>query len=197
MDIEEFKKCLKNQNAEILYKEFLLNEDVFIFKEKTNPTSHYHNYKIAISDILEINPKNIAIIGSAKTGFSLSPSKNFKEFEPDPTSTEASDIDLIIISEKYYKLLWENALNYKYSFVGRSYKHRANEIFRHFISIKINDLKSEEAHFFKDWIIRVEAIKKISNTKFNILNDINYRVYESWDFADTYHIKGMEELKNA
>lgn len=197
MNSDSFIELIASRDVKEIYQEIILDEEVFIFKDIANSSKKYHNLKVQISKILNINPKNIAIVGSAKLGFSLSPDKNFREFIPYQEGIKCSDIDLIIVSEFYYKSLWKSALDYAYSFSASSYNSRAKEIFKHFISINQSRLQHGEIEYFKDWVGKIEKIKRIFNIEFNILNDINYRVYENWEFADTYHINGMEKLKNA
>ena len=49
--------------------------------------------------------------------------------------------------------------------------------------------------FFKEWISRIDKFNKDYQTIFGIKHEINYRIYESWEAVELYHIKGIQELK--
>ena len=53
-----------------------------------------------MSKTLGVHVNNIAIVGSAKMGFSLSPDKDYRDFN------DESDIDLVLVSDGIYKSSW-------------------------------------------------------------------------------------------
>ena len=59
-------------------------------------------FKEIVSTSLGINFHSLQIVGSAKTGFSLSPKKVLQPFHERDDTTESSDIDIALISEKLY-----------------------------------------------------------------------------------------------
>ena len=82
-----------NSKSELdIYYEYLLGQEVWYFKNNGDDfSSDYDSFKKFISKKLNNPFNNISIVGSAKTRFSFSPSKNLAEFH------DKSDFDLIIV----------------------------------------------------------------------------------------------------
>ena len=56
--------------------------------------------KLSIAKQLGIDSCSVVFVGSSCTGFSMNPSKDFKEFD------EKSDIDIAIVSYYYFNVAW-------------------------------------------------------------------------------------------
>ncbi len=111
---EEFKKnykALDDIEQTSLLAHIIINNTPYIFKEIP---LLYEQIKQYLSDRLQIQNESIKIIGSAKTGFSVSPLPYYgKKF------SEKSDLDFTIISETLFEklnkeyLIWETCYNNK------------------------------------------------------------------------------------
>lgn len=190
MDKEEFINFIKNTSEKEIYDKLLQGQDVHYFKSLSeNHLLFYDDFKRFIANNLNVHFNNIAIIGSAKTEFSLSPLKNFKVFDH-----ESSDLDIVIVSDEFFKKFWKT-----YKIISRdnhitAYNNLTSNIFRNFISIKEKD-----NHYNNDVLINWQ--KKINDFKTNlqliykIYTPINYRIYSSWEAVEEYHLKGLSDLK--
>lgn len=70
-----------NDETEIYYK-YLIGQEVWYFdKTMEGSSSNYDDFKKFISLKLEIPFNNISVVGTAKTRYSFSPTKKFKEFD--------------------------------------------------------------------------------------------------------------------
>ncbi|MQT59684.1 hypothetical protein GHO41_20370 [Pseudomonas sp. FSL R10-0399] len=193
MDSAELLTTLRSNGAKHVYNNLLLDENIFLLKQLF-PDDHaekYHQFKIAASDALNVSTKNIAIVGSSKTGYSLTPDRNFARIRPD------SDIDLVVVSKELFDILWSSHLNYKNSIEQSkkySYSDVAKNIFRHFVSVSEDDMDSSMYIHFADWINRVGKLKKILEQQFKIKTTLEYRVYDSWNYVEQYHIAGLNAL---
>ena len=188
--LDDFKVKLSSEDIRDVYQRYLLGHDIWYFREKKQSTSYaqdYDDFKLYLSKKLDIHVNNIAIVGSAKLGFSLSPDKDYKVFN------EESDIDLVIVSEKIYKASWMAFIELQSKDYLPIYAPIAKNIFKGFVSLKEIDIRSE---FFEQWERKVRPLKKDFQTVFGIENDINYRVYDSWESVERYHISGLNSLKN-
>nr|WP_322625190.1 hypothetical protein [uncultured Flavobacterium sp.] len=178
-------------SAQDIYSKYLLGQDVWYFqeyREENNPSKKYDELKHLISKKLDVHFNNIAIVGSAKTGFSFNPSKKFKIFD------EKSDFDIVIVSPKHLNMLWNAYLDMFYKEVSISeYSEVSKSIFKKFISLKDPTRKHQD---IKEWIKKVEPIIKDLQLFFGIERPINYRVYESWEAVEKYHYSGIKQLKN-
>lgn len=178
------------------YDEYLLGQDIWYFKKQAilNPSQHYDDFKRYMSKNLNIHFHNISIIGSAKTRFSFSPSKNFSEFR-DYNDENPSDLDVVLVSQTLFDDTWTAFREISNQKLIRNYSQKTSEIFRQFISIKDSDERYENEHI-KDWLKKVMSLKAEMQTRFQIYLDINYRIYKNWEAVEEYHIKGIEKLKN-
>lgn len=190
MSIEEFKENLHTKDLKYVYRKFLLGHRVWYFESKAGKEKHaeiYDDFKIYMSNKLDIHFNNIAIVGSAKLGFSLSPNKKFNTFN------QNSDIDLVLVSNLLFRQSWDAFIDLSTRFHIPNYKQITSNVFRRFISLKNPDIRNE---FFKKWSKKINPCKKDLQTIFEIPHDINYRIYESWKDVERYHIAGLEAIKN-
>ena len=130
---------ISNLDTISIYKKYLLGQDVWYFKQK-EPDKYlqiYDSFKHYVANCLEINFNNISIVGSAKTGISLSPGKDFKMFNTD------SDFDLVLVSPVLFYQFWDAYLDLFKEKKNFGYQFVTSNLFRRFISIK----KPDPNHF--------------------------------------------------
>ncbi|EQA6239082.1 hypothetical protein V1603_16390 [Enterobacter sp. ECC-219] len=188
--LEEFKEKLLSDDIRDVYQRYLLGHDIWYFREKKGSADFaqdYDDFKLYMSKKLGIHVNNIAIVGSAKMGFSLSPSKNYRVFNDD------SDIDIVIVSEGIFKASWMAFIELHSKNYMPSYAPVAKNIFKGFVSLKELDIRVD---FFDVWSRKVEPLKKDIQTIFGIPNEITYRIYDSWESVERYHIAGLSSLKD-
>ena len=150
-----------------------------------NHIEMYDKFKLLIADGLGVHPMNIILVGSAKTGFSVAPHKAFQDF------SESSDLDIVVVSENIYKNAWRAFYDLSKMKKVKNYNAVTSDVFRHFISLKEVDT---DVKYFKEWEKKVNNFKKNLQVIFRIDNDINYRIYESWEWVDMYHLNGLSKL---
>ena len=63
-------------------------------------------FKEIVSEHFHISFHSLQLVGSAKTGFSLSPNKILTPFHDGDDTQKSSDIDIAIISESLYQYYW-------------------------------------------------------------------------------------------
>ena len=188
--LQAFKEDLKTRDILAVYRKYLLGHKIWYFETKLGMANHaeiYDDFKIYMSDRLNLHVNNLAIVGSAKIGFSLTPSKNFKHFNND------SDVDLIIVSRSLFRQSWDAFLDISHRFHMPYYSSITSNIFKRFVSLKDPDIRNS---FFNEWTKKVDPCKKDLQTIFSIPYDINYRIYESWEAVERYHVNGLYMLKS-
>jgi hypothetical protein len=180
-----------NSKSELdIYYEYLLGQEVWYFKNNGDDfSSDYDSFKKFISKKLNIPFNNISIVGSAKTRFSFSPSKNLAEFH------DKSDFDLIIVSRKLFYDIWSAYKEVSQGQYLEKYGQKCGNIFSGFISIKDDD-KTYGNETLENWQKKVLSFKAELQLTFNIQHDINYRIYTDWESVEEYHLKGITKLKN-
>lgn len=141
-----------------------------------------------IAKELRIDPSDILITGSAALGFSLSPHKNFKEFD------DKSDIDVSIISHHYFEIAWHDLLHTNRIHLPPNMRaalddHRSRLIYWGTIATdKILPLLS----FGSDWnriINESKCLPELEN------RDINFRIYKDKLAVRNYLSLSVDERK--
>lgn len=189
--IRRFKSDLRVKDPRWIYQKYLLGHDVWYFREYLNHHNYaefYDDLKILMSERLDIHTNDIAIVGSAKLGFSISPKtdKAFRIF------SEESDLDIAIVSYDLFRKSWDAFLDLSQKGYLPYYQSITSNIFRRFVMLKSPSPKN---HFFREWSGKVDPCKKDLQTIFSINHEINYRIYESWGAVEQYHCAGLDKLK--
>jgi len=189
MEEAELKKFIGSNNETEIYYRYLIGQDVWYFQRNGGEFSAgYDEFKKFISLKLGIPFNNISIVGSAKTRYSFSPSKNFKEFNDD------SDFDLIIVSNDMYRKIWSAYREISQQTYLTGYNLKCANIFNGFVSIRDSD-STYGNEILQDWQRKVRTFKTDLQLKFGIQHEINYRIYSDWESVQDYHVRGIAKLK--
>jgi hypothetical protein len=189
--MEEIRKDLLTLTGSEIYEKYLLGNLVWYFKEHLQIANHYAHYddlKKYIARKVGVHFNDVAIVGSAKTGFSFAPGKKLRPF------TEQSDIDLVIVSQKYYKEIWNAYLDMFYkNNVPEKYQEINAAIFKGFISVTTSPRDHND---IVEWEKKAGEMMKDLQLVYGIKQDVNYRIYDSWDSVLAYHCHGLNNLIN-
>lgn len=190
MDMNKIRKEIIESDVDTIFRNYLNGNDVWYFKVflgDQNYSSKYDEFKRYVNDKLKIRFNEIAIFGSAKCGFSLSPRKNLSLFH------EQSDIDLALVSRDLYMEFWDEYLKKLYSGEIVSYNKFAKGVFRKFIEL---EQFPEDISLYQEWEKLADAeFYQHLQFEFGISHDINYRIFESWDAVENYYKASISELK--
>ena len=153
------------------------------------------SFKEIVSSYFGVTFHSLQIVGSAKTGYSLSPRKVLRPFHDEIPGEPSSDIDIAVISEKLFQGFWDKLRKVKGIWKDRVYyNHLTESIFRGYINekdlLKIEGPREE-----------LEAIISPANMalqdKLGFIHPITYRLYRSWDDLEEYQIIGIAKAKRA
>lgn len=156
-------------------------------------------FKEIVSSNLNINFHSLQIVGSAKTGYSLSPKKVLRPFHSGTSTEKSSDIDIAIVSEKLYLKFWgelrcsircSKGIRYKQHY----YNHLTASIFRGYINDK--DLLQIEGPC-EEWGAMVKPINFLLQDNLGFEHPITYRLYRNWDDLEEYQIIGISKARAA
>ncbi len=142
--------------------------------------------KIQIGEMLGVDSCAVIFVGSASTGFSLSPNKNFKSFD------EYSDIDIAIISNYHFNIAWHSIRNVD---INKQMPEVKNSIIDHrqrlvFWGTIATDKILGLMPFAKDWMM---AIEELHNNPIFENREINFRLYQDYDSLRAYHKNNLEK----
>lgn len=151
-------------------------------------------FKEIVSSNLKINFHSLQMVGSAKTGYSLSPKKVLRPFHNEDTKSESSDIDIAIISERLFSEFWAKLRQTQGIYYQHYYRYITGSIFRGYINDKniqkIDGLREE-------WDDMVAPINMALQDKLRFEHPITYRIYRSWEDLEEYQMLGIAKAKIA
>lgn len=151
------------------------------------------SFKEIVSSKLSINFHNVQIVGSAKVGYSLSPSKLFSPFHDECPDKQSSDIDIAIISEHLFKRFWDELRQAKKIWYKQTYyNHLTKSIFRGYINGK--DLMQVDG-MRDEWERLISPIDMALQDTLGFVHPITYRVYRSWEDLEEYQLIGIIKAK--
>ena len=146
-----------------------------------------------VSTGLNISFHSMKIVGSAKTGFSLSPHKLLTPFHDGGGPKEpSSDIDIAIVSERLYQKFWDRLRNVQGLWNRYYYDQLTRSIFRGYINdkdlMRINGVREE-------WTELTSPINVSLQDNLGFVHPISYRVYRYWDDLEDYQLYGITKAK--
>lgn len=192
---EEIAKDLKEKDVREFYMKYLLRADNWYFENILGVSEKdiihaVDDFKMLVSESMDIGFNNVVMVGSGKIGYSLSPNKFLKPFYDE--GDEKSDIDIAIISPNLFDYFWRlfrksyNVTNKKH------YKYIARGIYRGYISdtdlMNIDNCRVE-------WLEKSNIATKKLQRRMYFRHEIHYRIYRDWKDLEEYHVDSIEQLK--
>lgn len=195
--LEQIKYDLNIYDAKQFYMKHIVRSENWYFENvlkipQDKIIKASDDFKIIVSDALGVSYNCVMMVGSGKTGYSLSPTKKFKQFVINPTEYNKSDIDIAIISQSIFEKFWkifrdsyDVTKSIQYGFISR-------EIYRGYINERnINSIKQCRL-VWKE--LSNKATKELKQQMY-FKHDISYRIYRSWEDFEEYNLETINELK--
>ena len=195
--LDDIKKDLDSLDVKQFYMKHIVKSHYWYFQNVLNiPEADLlqvvDEFKDIVSTNIGVSFNSVMMVGSGKTGYSLSPKKNFKPFEINSESKNKSDIDIAIISNDLFKKFWDiyrKSYNVKYECV---YSYIAREIYRGYINER--NLR-EIDNCRKVWSELSVRSNKLLRNKLYLKHDITYRIYRSWEDFEEYNLASIKSIK--
>lgn len=143
----------------------------------------YFNLRSSIADNFKIHPNQVLVVGSSKLGFSIAPQKRYKHFSTD------SDIDVVIVSEKFFDTCWEELYNYEYQ---GGYWEKSKELKNYLFQGWVRPDKyppDKDFDFGKKWwafFNHMSASRQFGGAR------VRGAVYRNWKFLEHYQKKAID-----
>jgi hypothetical protein len=198
--IDEFKRIISTTSLQSVVQQHIFQGTPYVFRERPENYQLLTQHLCTAIGLLE---DNLTIVGSAKIGFSLNPDNFPRQF------SEVSDIDVIIVSEKLFDMIWMTLLEWHYprrlSALGRVEgewaRLRRREIYWGF-------LVPTEIHY--DGISFPHVLKPIRDVSVKWFNafrgfslypefaarTVSGRLYRTWEHALQYHMEGLRLVRD-
>lgn len=181
-----FNEILDNPMSFMVSK-WIIDRIPFVFHERPD---EYLLWKEEISSILGIDGKSVVFTGSSCVGFSLNPSKNFRDFSPN------SDIDIAIVSDFYFNVSWKYLRNMKTAYFDLTPRQKAaveDHVTRLIYWGTIaTDKILEILPFGREWSLK---LLELGNKKPFENREINIRIYKDFESLRSYQQRNLENLR--
>ena len=148
-------------------------------------------WKETLGGLIDVDPQNIVMTGSAAIGFSLNPRKRFKPFDT------TSDFDCGIISDYYFDVAWRYLRQRRVAWLTLSRrnreaidKHRKNYVFAGTIAA---DSMLALLPFGATWQRALDQMARIDPSKGRA---VKLRIYKDFDCLRHYHASNVENLRD-
>lgn len=199
--VAEFKDILLTDTIDNIINRHIFEGNPYVFRNSPKDLDTLKNH---LASKLPIMKPNIAVIGSAKLGFSLNPDTFFRQFSDD------SDIDIAIVDDALFDKVWMAVLGWNYprrlmtlgKLDGEWMRTRRKEIYWGWF---VPDQITYEGLSFPHALM---SVRDISTNWFNAFQSfsqyqefsrrqISGRLYRTWDHAFRYHAEGLRLIKVA
>ncbi|MCC5972646.1 MAG: hypothetical protein JJT81_01185 [Rubellimicrobium sp.] len=148
-------------------------------------------WKHALSDLLDVDARDVVLTGSGALGFSLNPTKNFKKFDI------KSDIDCGVVSEHYFNISWRHLRKESVSLgsISRETSEAIKDHRKHFVFLGTiaADRMLSILPFGKNWQAALDLMTEMEPTKGR---DVKLRIYKDFDALRQYQAKNIEKIRN-
>jgi hypothetical protein len=198
--VARFEDSLRSQSPERMAQALLAENTPFVFRDSAQGYALLRGH---ISESLSVDSTSVCIIGSALTGFSMSPDNYSRAFG------ETSDIDVLVVSERLFDAAWSTILKWHYPRRGRRLdtpdrqwmSDRRREVYwGWFVPDRIryrglsrpaalDPLRDFSARWFQTF--RGLSVHPELSTR-----DVNGRLYRTWAHAVLYHANGLSQIKS-
>lgn len=181
-EVNLFKEDLKKYStSELVQKKLIFGDCQVLDKEK------YFLLRLSIAKQFKVHPNEVLVVGSAKLGFSIAPTKKFRHFG------DNSDIDVVIVSDSLFSSVWSSV----YSFWKDKVLWETESDFKKYLFrgwIRPDKLPpSTKFDFSKDWW---EFFREITATGEFGPYKISGALYKSWDFLESYQNFAVQYCKD-
>jgi len=114
---DKYREDLNKISNIQIYRKYILDSECYALS-----ANQHLQLKEAIMNKYELEYTDVFIVGSAKLGFSIKPSRRYGEF------CDESDIDVAIVSERLFTKIWQQAYAFEKT---NSYWEKKNKFFNY------------------------------------------------------------------
>ncbi len=187
-DVEAFRSALLEKEPKDFVSHYIFEPVPFAFN---SDLSSWIRWKTSLARLLEVDPQDIVLIGTAALGYSLNPNKNYKVFD------DASDIDCGVISQHHFEIAWRYLRQIRPSWLSlpslskRAIEmHRKNYVFSGTIA---SDSILSLLPFGPEW---QGALDEMSKSPPTVGRAVKLRIYKDYDALRHYQALGIEKLRD-
>jgi len=190
MTADDLKRALATMGAGQFFDDILLAPGAHYFRSRFGEAGdeQYARFQALVGEAFDISASCVALIGSAKLGFSLNPNHLFREFRL------GSDFDVAVVCEGAFEALWSTYRNTAYRNPGRNLTEQRNAIFKMFVTTESLQNKDDEFELWER--TRLGPLRRRIGDTFDFYGDVKFRIYRSHEPFRYYHILGIEYVQS-
>jgi len=201
MTVDEFRYAVLNSSLVGLVQQNVFEGMPYVFRDSPESNNLMTEH---LRQALDLPEDCVAVVGSAKTGFSLNPENFPRGF------SERSDIDVIVVSEALFDRIWMTLLEWHYprrflnlgQVEGNWMRLRRKDIY--FGWLVPSDIRYEGLAFPNV----LKPLRDLSTMWFNAFQslslypefatrEVSGRLYRTWDHALRYHVEGLRMIRES
>lgn len=197
--VDEFTSMLGTLPLEEIASTHVLDGQPFVFRDDS---ATYQLLLTLLSQGLGVRADQVRVVGSARIGFSLNPARFPRAFG------DESDIDIVVIDEKSFDLIWQTLLawNYprRYRLVGSEHRwqrRRQDDVYWGWFrpdQLTLRGLKFPETLVgLRDMGTRwFDCFQSLSLHPQFSARTVSGRLYRTEEHALRYHESGLRRLRD-
>ena len=185
MNSGDVLRILRKEGPVSFVNDYLFDTHAACFPTVTG--SEYEDVRRAIGDVFGASLTDIAVVGSAKYGFSLSPEKEFRKFDIDQ-----SDIDIVVISKGLFNSTWKHLRTAYFNGEIRAKNMYQGDVFKRFFMVGTEE--TFDSLYLRDLRLLLDRTRRAASTRLGIPQVLKIRIYSSWSDAKSYHVWSIQKL---
>lgn len=189
---KDLKDFILECSDEEFNEEFLFNGVPWYFERDGAPCD-FTLFRETVAAVFDINPDEVALVGSGYFGMSLKPEQAFQRYRLKTSRVgKKSDLDAVIVSDKHFEEIWSDLLDAFYTGQHYVFNRYAKTNFKRFVTFNKNVNISNEGNYrastkFDRILQLTHQINKANTTILKLNNDLNFRVYRTKEDVLAYH----------
>jgi hypothetical protein len=186
--LKDLRATLVREGVTAAASRHILDRTPHVFRENAESFRRWRN---KLGDLIDVDPANITIVGSAGVGFSLNPHKNFRAFNA------RSDIDVAIISDYHFATAWRSLRAFRLADAANDeerdavLQHQKRYVYWGCIA---SDRIIRILPFVTTWTTALSEMAATAPTEGRV---INFRIYKDYESLRSYQLNGLQSLQAA
>lgn len=186
-DVSALHAALLEKEPKDFVSHYIFEPIPFAFQ---NDLVSWIDWKTKLANLLEVDPYDVVLTGSAALGYSLNPEKNYKRFD------HTSDIDCGVIAPHHFEVAWRYLRQMRPSWLSLPSAskraiatHQKNYIFSGTIAA---DVVLPLLPFGPTW---QSALDEMAQCPPTVGREVKLRIYKDYDALRSYQARGIERLR--